>query len=226
MELEKGQKLWIVHGLKYNEGFDYLNVREGEVRHVLNEEQFTSCEGEVYTLHKGAFPEEREAYQRAVEVQSRRIVYLAEHYPGHVNNWYDLILNVSHPDETMKPGWESLNFAAWEFLCPCCKLEYMNQHFIMRLQLSRAIAGIPFVIGSGWRCFDRNKAVGGVDESSHLTGYAADIIAVTSQEKFIVISALLRAGFKRIGVARYYVHVDNDLSKPDQVLWTYKREAA
>ena len=44
-------------------------------------------------------------------------------------------------------------------------LEPLRQHF-----------GIPVVISSGYRCPALNKAVGGVPNSQHLTGEAADIV--------------------------------------------------
>ena len=39
----------------------------------------------------------------------------------------------------------------------------------------RAFAGQPIIIGSGFRCPALNKAVGGVKNSQHMTGEAADI---------------------------------------------------
>ena len=84
--------------------------------------------------------------------------------------------------------WKTENFSAWEFFCPDCKREYMDvtpYGFIHRLQAARTIACIPFVIGSGWRCYHHNAAVGGVEDSSHKTGHATDIIVANSEERFI-----------------------------------------
>lgn len=137
----------------------------------------------------------------------------------------DHVLALDRLIEKIKPcmakDWSTPNFSWWEFLCPDCKRQRMNQRFIVRLQIARTIAGIPFVPGSGWRCEKRNAAVGGVGDSSHLFGLAADIIALTAKERFIILDALLRAGFKRIGIAKYYIHVDSDPSKPQGVMWLY-----
>ena len=43
------------------------------------------------------------------------------------------------------------------------------------LEPLRAFAGQPIIIGSGFRCPALNKAVGGVKNSQHMTGEAADI---------------------------------------------------
>lgn len=43
------------------------------------------------------------------------------------------------------------------------------------LQPLRDAWGKPIIVTSGYRCKELNKAVGGVANSSHLTGYAADI---------------------------------------------------
>ena len=48
-------------------------------------------------------------------------------------------------------------------LCDNC-LEPLREHF-----------NTPIVIGSGYRCPELNKAVGGVATSKHMYGYAADI---------------------------------------------------
>lgn len=43
------------------------------------------------------------------------------------------------------------------------------------LEPLRVAMGVPITIGSGYRCTQLNKAVGGVAHSMHLTGLAADI---------------------------------------------------
>ena len=113
------------------------------------------------------------------------------------------------------------NFTDDEFRCPCCGREEIDRDFVGKLQEARDIAGTPFQINSGWRCQNRNRVVGGVANSSHLTGHAADIQANTSQKRFAVVNALARAGFGRIGIAKSYVHVDDDVTKTQHVMWLY-----
>ena len=51
-------------------------------------------------------------------------------------------------------------------------LQYLCQHGLEPL---RQHFNCPIIINSGYRSFALNKAVGGVSNSNHLSGYAADI---------------------------------------------------
>lgn len=113
------------------------------------------------------------------------------------------------------------NFTDDEFKCPCCGKEEMDRDFIARLQTAREVADTSFKINSGWRCQNHNREVGGVENSSHVTGHAADIQATTSQKRFAVVTALVEAGLERIGIAKTFVHVDDDASKSQRVMWLY-----
>lgn len=113
------------------------------------------------------------------------------------------------------------NFDSSEFKCPCCGIRIMMYSFIMKLQKAREIADTPFRITSGLRCRKRNKAVGGTENSSHLTGHAADIQAATSGHRYVIVLALLEAGLERIGVAKTFIHVDNSPEKTQGVMWLY-----
>jgi zinc D-Ala-D-Ala carboxypeptidase len=99
--------------------------------------------------------------------------------------------------------------------------KYMSVPFLNKLTKALEIAAIGFKISSGYRTPEHNEKVGGVKESSHTNGCAVDIYAPTSRQKYIIINALLQAGFNRIGVAKNFIHVDNDASKNEDVIWTY-----
>tara|TARA_R110000796_G_C14237738_1_gene396851 strand:- start:112 stop:423 length:312 start_codon:yes stop_codon:yes gene_type:complete len=96
----------------------------------------------------------------------------------------------------------------------------MDKQFLTKLESAREIAGIPFKITSGYRTADHNTKVGGVPNSSHLIGVAADIAVQSGNERYIILNALIKAGFKRIGVAKGFIHCDTDESKSNSV-WTY-----
>mgnify|MGYP003115194865 CR=1 FL=1 len=98
---------------------------------------------------------------------------------------------------------------------------FMQQEFLDRLDESRHIAQVPFRINSGFRTSEHNMRVGGTETSSHLTGWAADISATTSNRRWVIIHALLQVGFTRIGVADTFVHVDSDPGKAQNVMWLY-----
>lgn len=97
----------------------------------------------------------------------------------------------------------------------------MYGSFLTRLDNAREFAGVPFVINSGYRCPKHNAEIGGVDDSSHVWGVAADIAARTSDQRFHILRGLLLAGFRRIGFGDGFLHADTDEDKPQDVIWTY-----
>ena len=97
----------------------------------------------------------------------------------------------------------------------------MDPTFLRMLNHARQIAGIPFKINSGFRTEEHNEKVGGSENSSHLRGFAADIHATSSTARYEILSALIKAGFYRIGIANTFIHVDSDPSKTQKVIWTY-----
>ena len=99
--------------------------------------------------------------------------------------------------------------------------EHMDVEFLNKLAQARKIAAIGFKITSGYRSPAHNAKVGGVKGSSHTNGHAVDIYAPTSTQKYLIINSLLQAGFNRIGVAKNFIHVDDDPSKNEDVISTY-----
>jgi uncharacterized protein YcbK (DUF882 family) len=104
----------------------------------------------------------------------------------------------------------------------------MKPEFLMRLDNARAIAKIPFKINSGYRTAAHNKSLKdkghqAVQDSPHLSGFAADIAIPNggSRERFIIVRALISAGFTRIGIAKTFVHCDCDPTKDKEVIWLY-----
>ena len=97
----------------------------------------------------------------------------------------------------------------------------MDGDFLQRLDDAREIASIPFKINSGYRTKERNELVGGKPQSSHLIGKASDIAVKDSRERWIILDALIKAGFNRIGIADTFIHVDSDGDKSPNVIWTY-----
>ena len=99
--------------------------------------------------------------------------------------------------------------------------KHMDQDLLVMIDRARALYGKPIVVTSGFRTESHNKKVGGVKSSSHLKGLAADIACSESRYRFEMIKALLEVGFKRIGVAGTFIHVDIDKNKSQNVIWTY-----
>jgi zinc D-Ala-D-Ala carboxypeptidase len=113
------------------------------------------------------------------------------------------------------------HFTAKEVACPCCGDDKVKTSSINRLERARMYAGIPFHVNSGKRCPAHNLAEGGKKKSAHLYGYAFDIAVSNSHERFIILSALIRAGFTRIGIGKNFIHGDDSPDLPPEVSWLY-----
>ena len=105
------------------------------------------------------------------------------------------------------------NFDYSEFECPCCHKNMTYIYLIRKLEIARDHAGIPFKINSGYRCAKHNKAVGGVLNSAHLTGKAADIETLLSVDRYKIVDGLIKAGFERIEICPTWTHCDIDETK-------------
>lgn len=104
--------------------------------------------------------------------------------------------------------------------------ENMDKEFLSRLDQARSIADAPFKITSGYRSEAYNKSLlergyKASKDSSHLKGLAADIACADSISRYKIITALMKANLNRIGIADTFIHVDMDLDKPANVVWTY-----
>jgi uncharacterized protein YcbK (DUF882 family) len=67
------------------------------------------------------------------------------------------------------------HFNLSEFACPCCQKVMLHPLLLEKLEKLRKIVERPIHITSGYRCFEYNRKVGGIDNSYHLIGLAADI---------------------------------------------------
>ena len=106
-----------------------------------------------------------------------------------------------------------------EFSCKHCGKNHMDPDFVRRLDIARGYAGVPFVITSGYRCMEHDKAVGGA--GNHPTGKAADIRCLDNTARLAIVTGLIRAGIKRIGVGGTFIHADMCEDRPQGVLWLY-----
>lgn len=114
------------------------------------------------------------------------------------------------------------NFDRAEFACKCgCGFDNINPLLVTRLQYARRLFGKSIAITSGCRCKKHNAAVGGEQNSSHLKGLAADIACSASPTRMFLLSALLTCAIPRIGIGANFIHVDIDLSLPQDVCWIY-----
>lgn len=109
-----------------------------------------------------------------------------------------------------------------EFVCKCgCGLLNMHPEHMERLFLARKIAGVAFVIRSGSRCPAHNASEGGTDTSDHIFGHGTDVEALISRHRYLILDALLKAGFNRIGIGRSFLHAGDYPDNPPEVAWLY-----
>lgn len=163
----------------------------------------------------------------------------------HLNDPMDTYLNDSNLNakvsnrtmalELLKPHWERIvkpnsiiqNIVAT--VTPKKKYKYFSDNEIAGLKPelvkllddARHIAGIPFKLNSGFRTPEQNKKVGGVKDSSHMSGKAVDIACTSDSNRHKIVTALLTVGFNRIGVAKTFIHADCDSTKSSNVIWLY-----
>ena len=96
----------------------------------------------------------------------------------------------------------------------------MNVDFLAKLDEAREFANIPFIINSAYRSPSHPESIKN-PTSSHIKGLAVDIKAKDSITRFKVLDALIAVGFNRIGITGTFIHVDLDLDKSQNVIWTY-----
>jgi uncharacterized protein YcbK (DUF882 family) len=123
--------------------------------------------------------------------------------------------------------WKKIkHFKQEEFACPHCGECHMDEEFMLMLDSARDDAGVPFKINSGYRCQEHDNKVAGEDAAvdNHVTGKAADVVVDGSRIRYKIVSALIMAGFTRVGLGKNFLHVDYcdaDENKPTEVMWLY-----
>lgn len=113
------------------------------------------------------------------------------------------------------------NFYEDEFECNCgCGLKNINPVLVERLQEARTDYGSPMVLTSGLRCKKFNSKQNGSPNSSHLWGEAVDVAMNDPILRYRMVQ-IFQKYFKRIGIAKNFIHVDVDHMKIHPCIWTY-----
>ncbi len=103
----------------------------------------------------------------------------------------------------------------------------MDKGFLRMLQALEQRTGYPIFkhINSGARTAIHNAKVGGVSNSSHKmpTCRAADIHIPNREVQRQLVYAAKTVGFRRIGIGRTFIHLDNDPTKSQNVAWGYPK---
>ncbi|MEF8794424.1 D-Ala-D-Ala carboxypeptidase family metallohydrolase [Thiohalorhabdus sp.] len=93
---------------------------------------------------------------------------------------------------------------------------HMAKKTLKKLGRARKLAGVPFIITSAYRTPSYNTEIGGVEGSAHTNGRAVDISikGMPWARVVLILVALVLGGFRRIGLAKSFVHADDDPDKP------------
>jgi uncharacterized protein YcbK (DUF882 family) len=132
------------------------------------------------------------------------------------NEYRDAALLKEPAADTSKAAASAWNyFNAREFVCKCgCGTNKVKSALIDTLNVIRGTAGVPITVTSGTRCPTHNKKVGGVSNSNHLSGDAADIQAqgVSPEKLRGIIQNLWEQGklpeLAGLGAYKTFTHVD------------------
>lgn len=101
----------------------------------------------------------------------------------------------------------------------------MNLDFVRKLDKLREAVKRPLIIHSGFRTPEHNAKVGGVESSAHETGHAADIEAITDADRFAILEAAYRLGFRRVGIGSTFIHIDDSITHTQDRCWLYPQTA-
>ena len=114
-------------------------------------------------------------------------------------------------------------FAPAEFVkcTPSCTIDQMDEGFLALMDRVRELAGIPLVVSCAYRSKSWELQHGRSGSSAHCKGKAMDIRCNTSQNRYRIVNAALKCGIRRIGIGQTFIHLDNDTSLPQNVIWDY-----
>ena len=112
--------------------------------------------------------------------------------------------------------YQSKYFKLSEFQCKCKKCQDNNimpvvdERLFILLDNIREKMGCPVIVNSGYRCHNHNAAVGGVPDSQHVLGKAADIYVLPPNKVTRLHSVAQDCNADGIGFypKRNFVHVD------------------
>src|SRR5210317_2604294 len=111
-------------------------------------------------------------------------------------------------------------FTLDEFDCKETGQNKMSNNFLIMIDRLREECGFPFVITSGYRAPEHSAEKDKLTKGRHTQGIAADIAVSNGYQRYMIVEKAIELGFKGIGVADGFVHVDLR-NVADPVMWTY-----
>lgn len=116
-------------------------------------------------------------------------------------------------------------FAPSELLCKCGRAscdapKVVTTDLLSKLNQLREKFGGPIIVNDALRCARHNAEVGGVNDSEHMTGQAADLRVDNSTDRLKLVKAAVEI-FNRVGVGKTFLHVGVSPSLGQDVMWLY-----
>lgn len=88
-------------------------------------------------------------------------------------------------------------------------IEVMSESFMNKLETARTLANIPFRLTCSYRTPEHDISKGRSGNSYHCVGRAVDIACSDSSARFVIVSALIKAGLHGIGIYPTFIHCDD-----------------
>lgn len=99
-----------------------------------------------------------------------------------------------------------------------CHVNGVKQELLDALEVLRTVIGKPITINDAFRCAIHNAQVGGVPDSQHLLGIAADISVPGMTGAELEAAARQVPAINGIGRGANYLHID---TRETPAEWTY-----
>lgn len=114
-------------------------------------------------------------------------------------------------------------FSAQEFkrCTPSCSIEDMDEEFLRKIDEVREKAGIPMYMLSAYRSPQWEVGKGRSGKGDHPQGCGVDFRCLTGAERYKILRAAFEVGFRRIGIAKTYIHLGTGENLPQDVVWHY-----
>jgi uncharacterized protein YcbK (DUF882 family) len=125
----------------------------------------------------------------------------------------------------MKAQWDKYpNFKKAEFDCKATGENNMQHEFMEKLQAIRKDFGRGITVTSGFRSVKHPvEARKTHSNGEHTQGLCADIMCITSADRFTLVNLALKHGITRIGVAKTFLHLGiGGKGLPINVIWDYQ----
>lgn len=141
--------------------------------------------------------------------ESNRTIALSELFP-----YWNELDTIKTPSivQTIKnilvPTSQPKNTTAYKYFKPN-EIVGLKPELVTILDKARGIAGTSFVITSGFRTPEANKSVGGVSNSSHLSGLAVDLACTDNFKRTLILKGLYNCGSDLfIEICKSHIHID------------------